>query len=261
VSPRFLLGVFDPVYVIALTAWVGSTLFFSFGVAPLIFTALSPEAGGKFVRALFRRYYTWGTIAGATALPAYVAVPLCYPEYRGAIVGIQAMIILGSTLIMLYTGNSLTPAINAARDAGPEGHERLERLHRRSVRLNGLVLLGGLGLLVAFANRPATRTSGITELSPSERARFDAELDQVIEQVESKYGFRTPRAGQEAVHGGSGTAVDPEMIREIESYYEQKRLRDLARRRTGPASPQPRKTEQPASGCANTPSAGEAGKG
>ena len=82
-SARFLLGFFDSVYVIALTAWVGSILFFSFAVAPVIFTVLGPEAGGRFVRALFPRYYAWGAIAGAVALPAYVAVPLCYPEYRG----------------------------------------------------------------------------------------------------------------------------------------------------------------------------------
>jgi hypothetical protein len=54
-----LLGIFDSVYVIALTAWVGSILFFSFGVAPIIFTVLGSEHGGKFVRALFPTYYAW----------------------------------------------------------------------------------------------------------------------------------------------------------------------------------------------------------
>ena len=72
-SARFLLGVFDSVYVVALTAWVGSILFFSFGVAPIIFRVLGEQTGGKFVRALFPRYYLWGAIAGAIALPAFVA--------------------------------------------------------------------------------------------------------------------------------------------------------------------------------------------
>ena len=53
-SAQFLLGIFDSVYVIALTAWVGSILFFSFGVAPIIFTVLGSEHGGEFVRASFR---------------------------------------------------------------------------------------------------------------------------------------------------------------------------------------------------------------
>jgi hypothetical protein len=230
VSARFLLGLFDSVYVIALTAWVGSILFFSFVVAPIIFTVLGPEAGGKFVRALFPRYYSWGAIAGAIALPAYVAVPLCYPEYRGPMVGVQALILLGCTLAMLYAGNSLTPAINAARDAGPAGEERFRRLHGRSVRLNALVLLIGLGLLVAFAIRPSPRTTGIQELSSAEKARFDAELDQVIEEVEAKYGYRTGPSGRPAPGKKAHEAVSPEAIKEIEAYYEQKHRRDLERR-------------------------------
>ena len=196
-SARFLLGFFDSVYVIALTAWVGSILFFSFAVAPVIFTVLGPEAGGRFVRALFPRYYAWGAIAGAVALPAYVAVPLCYPEYRGPIVGIQAMILLGCALVMLYAGNSLTSAINAAARRRARGSRSGSiGCIGRSVRLNALVLVAGIGLLIAFANRPAPRTSGIPELGPGEKARFDAELGQVIEQVEKKYGFRRGTPGQ-----------------------------------------------------------------
>jgi hypothetical protein len=163
---------FDAVYLVAMTAWVGSVLFFSFGVAPVIFKVLGPEAGGRFVRALFPRYYQWGVVSGAVALPSAVAVPLCFPELRGPWVGVQALAILAAVLIMLYAGNALTPAINAAPDAGPEGHARFERLHRRSVRLNGLVLVIGLGLLVAFAARPVPKTAGIVEPTPAERARL-----------------------------------------------------------------------------------------
>ena len=96
---------------LALSAWMGSIMFFSFVVVPTIFSVLGPEAGSRFVRALLPRYYMWGAIAGAVALPACVAAPLCFPEYRGTGVGIQAMVILTCTLIMLYAGNSLTPAI------------------------------------------------------------------------------------------------------------------------------------------------------
>ena len=55
VTAPMLRLVFDSAYVLALTAWVGSILFFSFGVAPIIFPVLGAEAGGKFVRALFPR--------------------------------------------------------------------------------------------------------------------------------------------------------------------------------------------------------------
>ena len=170
-TARFLMAFFDSVYALALTAWVGSILFFSFGVAPTVFKVLGAEAGGRFLRALFPRYYTWGTVSGAIALPSYLGVPLSFPEFRGPIVAVQALTILAGVLIMLYAGNSLTPAINEARDAGPAGQARFDRLHRRSVRLNALVLVLGLGLLIAFANRPTPKTTGIIEPSPRERAQ------------------------------------------------------------------------------------------
>ena len=155
VTARSLLGFFDAAYLLALSAWVGSILFFSFGVAPIIFRVLGAESGARFVRALFPRYYAWGATSGAIALPAFLGVPLSYPEFRGPMVAVQALLILAGILIMLYAGNSLTPAINSARDAGPAEHGRFERLHRRSVGLNGLVLMIGLVLVIAQAARPS----------------------------------------------------------------------------------------------------------
>jgi hypothetical protein len=172
-TTRHLLALFDSIYVLALAAMVGGIVFFSFIVAPLIFRVLGVESGGRFVRALFPRYYLWNAILGAIALPAFIAGPLCFPEYRGIHVGIQAAILLGCILIMLYGGNSLVPQINRARDEGPSAHDRFERLHRRSVILNAAAMVGGIGLLVAFACRPAPTTSGIIELSPLERARLE----------------------------------------------------------------------------------------
>jgi len=175
VNARSLLALFDIVYLIALTAWVGSVLFFSFGVAPIIFKVLGAEAGGKFVRALFPRYYAWGYISGVVALAAGVLGPLSVPELRGPRVAVQAALIIGSCLVMLYCGNSLSPSINAARDAGSEGSSRFERLHRLSVGLNALVLVVGLGLLGAFATRPSPKTQGIVEPTPLEQVQIRAE--------------------------------------------------------------------------------------
>jgi uncharacterized membrane protein len=174
-TTRHLLALFDSVYVLALAAMVGGIVFFSFIVAPVIFRVLGAEPGGRFVRALFPRYYLWNAILGAIALPAFIAGPLCFPEYRGIHVGIQASILLGCILIMLYAGNSLVPQINRARDEDPSSHDRFEHLHRRSLMLNAAAMVGGIGLLVAFACRPAPRTSGIIELSPIERARLEEE--------------------------------------------------------------------------------------
>jgi hypothetical protein len=220
---------FDSVYAIALTAWVGSILFVSFGVAPLIFTVLGAESGAKFVRALFPRYYLWGAIWGALALPACVAVPLCFPEYRGARVGVQAIAIIAGILITLYAGNSLTPAINAARDRGPAGQELFEKLHRRAVRLNAVVLALGLALLVAFASRSLPRTSGIVEMTPTARAKYDAAISRVLQDAEAKYGFRPPRLAKPGEAAGPEPTIDQAEINEIDAIFAQKRLRDAAR--------------------------------
>jgi hypothetical protein len=166
VTARTLLGLFDSVYVLALAAWVGSIFFLSFGVAPLIFKALDSASAAKLVRGLFPRYYAWGAIAGAVALPSFVAGALCFPEFRGPLVGVQAMAILLCVLASLYAGNSLTPAIHEARDAGPSGEARFNRLHRRAVRINAAVLVVVCALLVRFATRPSPRTAGIIEQFP-----------------------------------------------------------------------------------------------
>jgi putative copper export protein len=185
VSARLLLAVFDSVYLVALTAWIGSILFLSFGVAPIVFPVLGAESGGKFVRALFPRYYLWGATCGSLALPAFVAGPLCFQEDRSPLVGVQALAILACTLIMLYAGNSLVPQINRARDEGPSAHERFQRLHRRSVRLNALVLVVGLGLLLAFANRPGPRTSGIRERTDEATVQEIESYSRTVQEIES----------------------------------------------------------------------------
>lgn len=167
--------VFDATYVLAMSAWLGSVLFVSFGVAPILFRVLDAMAASRFVRALFPRYYAWGATCGAIALPALLGAPLSYPEYRGAGVGVQAGVVLLCTGVMLYAGNILTPAINTARDSGPEHQESFHRLHRRSVRLDALVMLGLAGLLVVFVSRPVPRTSGIIEQSPQARAKQEYE--------------------------------------------------------------------------------------
>ena len=163
-----------------------------------------------------------------------MAGPLCYPEYRGPAVGIQSLIILACILVMLYAGNSLTPAINAARDAGPEGKARFKRLHRRSVWLNALVLIAGLGLLIGFANRPAPRTSGISELPPGRSCTVRRRAWPGDRAGGNQVRFPPrPTCGRRDRQSRPGTAVDSEMIKEIESYYQQKRLRDLSRKRQG----------------------------
>ncbi|MBX6315384.1 MAG: DUF4149 domain-containing protein [Isosphaeraceae bacterium] len=193
-TARSLLVVFDVVYALALTGWVGSTLFFSFGVEPVIVKALDPAAAARLLRALYPRYYAWGAVCGAIALPASLGAPVFFPEFRGPWAGLRALAIITGTLILLYGGNSLTPALQAACDAGPAGRERFERLHRRSVRWNSVALGLGLALLVAFAARPMPRTAGIIEPTPAERAEREfREAQRAYQEAVKDSGARTNR--------------------------------------------------------------------
>jgi hypothetical protein len=169
VTARTLLGIFDSVYLVALASWVGSTLFFSFEVAPILFRVQGPESGARIVRALFPRYYLWGVISCALALPSLICGPLGFPELRGAMVGIQAGLILLGLGIMLYGGNTLARAINSARDEGLASSGRFDRLLKRSLILNIVALAIGIALLVGFASRKAPRSSGIEERSAAHR--------------------------------------------------------------------------------------------
>jgi hypothetical protein len=183
-NARTLLALFDSVYLVCVSAWLGSALFVTFGLAPIIFKVLGPEPAARFVRVLFPRYYAWCATAGSIALASFVTGTLSVPELRGPRVGVQMALLLAGTLIMLYCGNSLTPAIDAARDLGPSGQPQFDRLHRRSVWLNGLVLAFGVILLAAFATRPSPTTPGIVELPPVERALRDEEqYESVLEKA------------------------------------------------------------------------------
>jgi Domain of unknown function (DUF4149) len=166
VTARSLLAIFDSVYLLALAGLVGSILFFWFAVVPIIFQVLGTEAGRKFLRAVFPRYYAWGVGCCAIAMPALICASLSFPELRGPMVGVQAGLIAASLVILLFCGNTLTPLINEARDECPASVARFNRLHRDSVCLDAIVLLIAIVLLVGFALRKGPMTNGIEEPSP-----------------------------------------------------------------------------------------------
>jgi hypothetical protein len=180
VSARHLLAIFDCIYVASLAAWLGSTLFLTFVTLPVVFQVLGQPTNHKVVRALYARYYFWGVIWGSIALPSFVSVPLCFPEFRGPLVGIQAIAILGCILIMLYGGNTVAQGIGQFQDDGLRGDERSRRIHERCLRVNVVLLCVALALLLAYAIRGSPKTAGIVELSPAERAAREAAATRAI---------------------------------------------------------------------------------
>lgn len=178
-----LLWLFDILYGLSLVGWLGAILFFSFCVAPVIFTVLDADAAAKFVRALFPRYYAWLAIFSVVALASFTARPLVYPELRAWKNLIIQVLILFNIFLAFYCGNSLTPAINKARDAGEVQEKRFKSLHKRSVWLNLLSLLIGLACLVSFEGRVAPKTQGIVEMPVEDRVERDRQFRQTLDEL------------------------------------------------------------------------------
>jgi hypothetical protein len=116
-----------------------------------LFGVLGEVHAGRAVRSIFPRYYLLGIVCGAVLAAVQAARGMLF-YWGGMIVPVLVLFVL-LTLVNVYARQSLTPAINAARDAGPQGKALFDRLHRRSVLLNGLVLIGGLLDLLWVAYR------------------------------------------------------------------------------------------------------------
>jgi uncharacterized membrane protein len=145
----------------AIVLWLGVMGFFAAVVAPAAFATLDREAAGRFVGAVFPRYYAVGAGLGALALAALLArMALGRGRAGDWIPLLLVAVMLGSTL---YAWLVVLPAAHAAREAlrqaapapGALSSEGLAfaRLHRLSSALNGVSMLAGILGLVAVGWR------------------------------------------------------------------------------------------------------------
>lgn len=121
----------------------GGMAFFAALVAPIVFRALPPDLAGRFLRALFPRYYLWVL---ATAAAAAVALfPLSKPD-----AGIMAAI----AGLAVWLRQVLMPRINALSDAAKAGDAEagrgFDRAHRLSVAANLAQMLAAATVLAGF---------------------------------------------------------------------------------------------------------------
>lgn len=135
-----------PLANIAVAIQVGTIVFHSAVVAPTVFRQLDEQAASRFLRTIFPRFYRLGLYCGIIAT---VALGLAVAGSDSAL--LQAC--LGATILMTgleIASLRLTPAINAARDAGQAQQARFATLHRLSVALTLIVLLLGIAVLAVL---------------------------------------------------------------------------------------------------------------
>src|SRR5262249_61688007 len=121
----------------AVAVWLGAMGFFAFIVAPAAFGALERDAAGRFVSAVFPRYYGIGLALGLVAAFG-LGVRWMGGPWRGLDWTVAGLVLL-MLVLTLYAGAVVLPAAHAAREAaraaGGEpaaapGSTRLPRLSR-----------------------------------------------------------------------------------------------------------------------------------
>ena len=98
----------------AVAVWLGAMGFFAFIAAPAAFTTLDREAAGRFVSAVFPRYYAVGLALGLVALFG-LGVRWMAGGWRG-LDWLSAGGVLLMLALTLYAGAVVLPAAHAARE-------------------------------------------------------------------------------------------------------------------------------------------------
>jgi len=145
----------------AVLLWLGVMAFFAGIVAPAAFTTLDREAAGRFVSAVFPRYYALGAALGGLALAALLARALLGRGRPGDWLPLLLVVVMLAAA--LYAWLAVLPAAHAAREAmrqaepvgGVVSAEAMAfaRLHRLSGILNGVTMLAGVLFLVVLGVR------------------------------------------------------------------------------------------------------------
>jgi len=139
---------------LALGTWLGSIIYFSFAVAPALFSALSSrDQSGAVVGIALGRLHHLGVIAGILYLVAAIGLA----RSPRVLVQPAALAVIVMLLLTVVSQHYVIPRMAQLRtqmvsvDATPPENPlraEFDRLHKISVRLEGSVLL--LGLIALF---------------------------------------------------------------------------------------------------------------
>jgi H+/Cl- antiporter ClcA len=140
--------IIDSVFVTTLSGWLGSAVFFSAVILPTLFINLEPAAAGEIAALIFPFYYRFGLACGLLLLVACVVAARRETATAGTVRGRWWAAVATVALMLLcqaYAEFVIRPDMSEIRglaDAKPA----FDALHRLSVRLNAVVLAGGLAL-------------------------------------------------------------------------------------------------------------------
>ena len=144
-----LINLIHFIYILSLACWVGSIIFFSFFAAPVIFNLLEREKAGEVVGVIFPRYYFLGYVCAVMALSSLMIS-------TQQIFSPKQILLLIMIIGWFYAGLVVSPKskkLKALRELASSVEEKelfeakFKKVHSLAVKLNGIVLFAGLGLL------------------------------------------------------------------------------------------------------------------
>lgn len=153
---------------LALIVWLGAEIFFPIA-ATVTFQALRPDTrtAGAIVGHLLRILHGMGLASGLAALTLFVVAPV-WNLYKARVVLAPMGLLAVMVGLTLYSQFGIIPAMERDRkaaggsigavDAAYPSRIDFEKLHRRSVNIEGAILLLGLATVV-FVAMAETATS------------------------------------------------------------------------------------------------------
>ena len=137
------------IYILGLVVWIGGIVFFSFFTAPAVFKTLEREQAGELVGVIFPRYYKIGYVCSLLTLTTLIASTGSFQDLRAIFLLIMAVCTFYAGQVVGPKARELKGRIKSESDASSAEsmQSQFDKLHTLSVRLNGTVLILGIGVL------------------------------------------------------------------------------------------------------------------
>jgi hypothetical protein len=139
----------------SLGVWIGSIIFFSFIVAPMLFAMLPrPETAGEIVRMALTDLHLLGIACGALFLIASFVIKLRRATAMRLLVGLMLVLTVISLFGIMPKMERIRDAVGGSIEALPPkdaGRAAFDRLHEFSVAVEGVVLLAGISTMAVLS--------------------------------------------------------------------------------------------------------------
>ena len=140
--------IFNFIYLLSLVVWIGSIVFFSFFVAPVVFKSLEREKAGELVGIIFPRYYKVGYACGTLILLSFLAAGTEGINLKWCAWGTMCLTSVLAGVVVNPKAKLLKEKIKSASEEEKSKLEpKFKSLHSFSVKLNAVTLFSGLWLL------------------------------------------------------------------------------------------------------------------